>query len=185
MEFQNLNHAGKDFIIVGTGPSIVNFKIPDGMISIGCNDLGRYLDPEYLVIVNAKQEFIGDRYPFIENTNAKYVLSHLSLREIPLKEPEKLVNFTLGERNRLEIDTIGTIDYSTTSTYMAIIIAYQMGGKNIYMIGVDLDNHKLSHRLEQINQDYGNLYQKLQEKGVNLWNLSEKSLLTSIPKIKL
>ena len=77
------------------------------------------------------------------------------------------------------------IDYSTTSTYMAIIIAYQMGCKNIYLIGVDLDNHNLSHRNEQINQDYGKLYQKLQEKGVNLWNLSEKSLLTSVPKIKL
>ena len=163
-------------IICCEGESIINFNPPENIVLIGCNAVEKYFLVDYLVVVNEEPTFPLERWNYIKNTNS-VVYSHLNLNV------KNLIKFELGTPElNLEDEKYS---FSTTSPYMAIIHAYKMGFKNIYIIGVDFINHKLSHRLERINEDYTNLYSELQKKGVNLWNLSERSLLTTIPKISL
>jgi hypothetical protein len=180
-DMQTLNSLAishEKILVCGCGQSINQLPPNLDLPTIGVNYINKYMPVDYLVCVNEVPTFSNDNFTFIESTSAKLVFSQLDL---PIFNKKKLVHFDLGTREEINLDK-DKIDFSVDSTYISIILAYKMGAKEIGLIGCDLIGHTLFKRLEQINTAYTNLYNKLQEKGVNLWNLSKNSLVTTIPK---
>ena len=107
---------------------------------------------------------------------------------------DRIIEFKLGSRALNNIDNNGTLDFSCNSPYVAIILAYQMGCREIGVIGVDFtDNHchmqdgthelVRNGRLPEIERDYSRLHSALKCRKCNVYNLSEISNLTALPKI--
>jgi hypothetical protein len=52
-------HKGADIIVCGCGESLNELKNPERFITIGVNDVGCLFNPNYLVVVNPMQQFMG------------------------------------------------------------------------------------------------------------------------------
>lgn len=180
-------HKGSKFLVVGCGESAVEADKVSDCIVIGVNDIDRLLAPDYLLVVNARAAFKEDRWAWVDKTRSKYIFSHLPDLPVP---KSKLVTFRLGKYRQ---PTLGkdSIDYSNNSPYMACILAYYMGASKVGVLGVDFtDNHffgetgrhPLTGRLSEIQNEYRKLLDAFVDKNVGLYNLSSKSLLTSLPR---
>ncbi len=180
-------HRDETIIVCGCGPSLNDFTSPERFVTIGVNDVGRLFDPTYLVVVNPRSQFKGDRFQFVEQSNASALFTHLELG--PVHPP--VVRFRLGAYAGTEPTPDGVLHYSQNSPYVAVCLAAYMGAKRIGLIGVDLTDdhffaktgrHALSGRLREIDTQYGRLAASLQRRGIELVNMSAVSRLTSLPK---
>lgn len=162
------------FLIVGCGPSAWNFRPGrDYDKIIGVNDASRWCNCDELVVVNSQSTFPEERWQFIRDFKGT-IHTHLSEEELPVKTSTK---FLLGEKHRCCLDC-PEVDYSFDSPYIAILIAYRQGAKEIDLIGVDFINHPhLEKRISHIQRDYNKLNESLRGKGVVLKNLSPTSLI--------
>jgi len=190
-------YEGKDIIVLGCGSSVTDFvpKIPEGVVTIGVNDIGDIFTPEFLLVVNSPNTFKPvSRVSTISNNKSKYFISHFPEKWIPLGIKNEIVNIKLGDRNFSNLGKSATdiIDYSNNSPFMACICAYYLGAKRIGLIGVDFtDNHfnnkdgrhKLTGQLKEIDKKFGILNKKLSKLGCEIYNLSPESLLQSLPKM--
>jgi len=196
-EFKDI-HKDEKILVLGCGTSVKDIvKIPNykQLITIGVNDIGRFIDPTYLLVVDHPAKFQGIRYKSVYNSNAKYVFTQI--KGWKLHDMKKQVLFELGTKHLATLkDDAMVLDYSNNSPFIAIILAYKMGAKHISMLGVDFtDNHFYAndgkHNLvergyvERISKDYKYLYEQLKKNGTHLSNLSEHSLITGVPKGKL
>jgi len=104
--------------------------------------------------------------------------------------------FDLGSRKLVHLDHLDKVDHFMNSPYVATGIAYKMGFKDIGIIGVDFTaNHfyaKDGHhpltamkKIRHVNDAYGVMKTELKNKGVNLYNLSNRSAITNVPKITI
>lgn len=180
-------HAGKTIIVCGCGVSLKTLPHPETYITIGVNDVGRLFAPTYLVVLNMKRQFRGDRYRYIENSQAKAIFTQLNLG---LTHP-RIVRFRLGKRGGTDLSGQDTLPYTKNSPYVAVCLAAFMGAKRIGLIGVDFTEHHffartgkhvLARQIKEINQEYGYLYQALKNQGIQFINLSRQSCLTAVPK---
>lgn len=187
--FRNI-HQGSNIIVCGCGSSLTSLKHPSRYTTIGVNDVGRLFTPNYLVALNPPHQYRLGRYHYVQHSRCKYVFSQLPL---PLKYSQ-LVKTPLGVKAGADFPQTSGIHYTQNSPYFAVCLAAFMGAKRIGLIGVDLtDNHffadtgqhVLQKKVQQIDQEYGVLYQSLQSNGIELFNLSQDSALTSLPKQSL
>lgn len=181
-------HAGESIVVCGCGSSLKDFRPEPGSILIGVNDLGRLLDPDYLVVLNPRGQFSGDRFRYVEESRAKAIFSQLDLG---ISHP-KQIRFRLGRRGGSEISEPDSLPYTTNSPYLAVCLAAYMGARRIGLIGVDFTDHHffaptgahvLTRRLNAIDREYGALRASLAANGVELYNLSAESRLSTIPKL--
>lgn len=179
-------HAGADFVVCGCGASLNALRPAPEVVTIGVNDVGRLFTPDYLVVLNPRNQFRGDRFRHIETSSAKAVFSQLDLG---MAHP-CFVRFRLGRRGGTDYAS-GRLPYTSNSPYVAVCLAAFMGARRIGLIGVDFTDHHffaatgahpLSAKLEAIDQEYGGLRNALAQHGVELVNLSAQSHLTSLPK---
>ena len=194
-------HAGCKFIIVGCGMSALSLRGTNlrGIKTIGVNDAGGVIDLDYLLIVDYVSQFTPERTKVISETKCGMFISVNSDWDDTFKNVEKS-KITLGNLTLDHIDKHmypDRIDYSNTSTYMAVITAYKMGATKIGIIGLDFTpNHYNSNdgvhklvskynQLDPIRNSYKLLCEKLQQLGVEVYNLSKESLVDTIPKISL
>jgi len=191
IDFTRINnkHKGANIIVCGCGESASLLTEPDKNIVIGVNDIQRLLSPNYLVVVNDKTSFSPQRWSFIETTQAEIIFTHL--RGLKVDEKKKCI-IALGRYGGCELDKVA-IDYSSNSPYIASIIAYKLGAKNIGLLGVDFTpnhffaktgDHPLSKKSATISNEYIQLHKSLANKGVNFYNLSPSSKIL-IPKMNL
>lgn len=182
--------SDKPIIVCGLGTSLSLLAKPNDFITIGVNDIERMFTPTFLLLANVRTEFPKSRFYFIEHTKAKEVFSCYPVFVDNIEE----VAYRLGDYRKADIDSDKGIDYSVVSTYIATIIAYRLGAKNIGIIGMDLTvNHVFAHsgnyHLEGlsniVNADFEKLTESLRIKDCNLYNLSPISKVTSIPKISI
>lgn len=161
---------------------------PPDMVSIGVNDVGRLFDPTYLVVVNPRNQFKSDRFRHVERSNARALFTQLDLGTVH----PPVVRFRLGEFAGTDPGAGEVLHYTQNSPYVAICLAAYMGAKRIGLIGVDFTDdhffaktgrHSLSGRLREIDAQYGRLAAALGQRGVELVNLSARSLLTTFPKV--
>lgn len=187
-EFKN-KHSGEKVIVCGLGRSLLDLKNPQDYTIIGVNDISRQFTPNYLVVLNDKTTFLAERWKWIESTKCETIFTHLKHLAIP---DEKKVVLQLGKYGGHDIDK-EQIDYTSNSPYVGCIIAAYMGFTKIGILGVDFTKnhffketgeHSLARRVPTINKEYMLLHQRMKEKGIELVNLSEQSVLT-IPKISL
>jgi len=171
--------------ILGLGETL-SFYRPNGTPTIGVNDINKTHKTDYLVIQDLPSIFSWERYTNItKNPPKKQVFSQhdvykdlfpgmfTQLRVIPyqlgiLDTPE-------NKFNRWELPC------SVDSTFLACVVAYRLGFKNIVTHGVDFINHTgLNNRLPVILNQYDLLKTKLAEKGVNLYCSNQKSKLSEV-----
>lgn len=186
-DFHNL-HAGATIVVCGCGESLNELTEPERFITIGVNDVGRKFQPNYLVVVNPRDQFSGDRFTFVENSEADYVFTQLDLG----LAPEKVVTFNLGTHGGTDLSAPSVLHYTQNSPYVALCLAVHMGASRIGLIGVDFtDNHffaetgshPLLPHLPVIDQQYADLYAAIRARGIEVVNLSSTSRLTAFPKL--
>ncbi|HYK02935.1 MAG TPA: galactosyltransferase-related protein [Thermoanaerobaculia bacterium] len=180
-------HEGATIVVCGCGTSLSSFTQPERFITIGVNDVGRLFDPDYLVVLNPRQQFRGDRFRYVEESRAGALFTQLVLG---VQHPH-IVRFRLGRRGGVELDDPNVLHYTRNSPYVALQLAMHMGAKRIGLIGVDYTDdhffgksgrHPLARELPQIDAEYKRLYAAAQRRGVEIFNLSAASRVTAFPK---
>jgi spore maturation protein CgeB len=185
--YRNL-HDAETMLICGCGASLPTMVAPERLTTIGVNDVGRIFDPDYLVVINPRNQFTGDRFRFVEDSRAQAVFSQLDLG---ITHPNQ-VRFRLGKRGGTDLSDLDTLPYTRNSPYVALCLAVYMGARRIGLIGVDFTDHHffaptgrhpLAREINQINREYEALAESCRRLGVEVFNLSAESRLTAFPKI--
>lgn len=180
-------HAGETLVVCGCGRSLAELPEPERRLTVGVNDVGRLFDPTYLVVLNPRNQFKGDRFRHVEATRARAVFTQLDLR---LRHP-RVVRFRLGQRSGTDLSDPDRLPYTRNSPYVALCLAAFLGAKRIGLIGVDFTDHHffgrtgrhpLSRDLTTIDREYRRLGEALAGRGVEVVNLSRESRLTAFPK---
>ncbi len=187
--FQHL-HDGETIIICGCGESVNALTDPEQFITIGVNDVGRRFDPTYLVVLNPRHQFKGDRFRYVKTSRAQAVFTQLDLG---ISHPN-IVRLKLGKRGGADLSDPNTLPYTQNSPYVALCLAAHMGAKRIGLIGVDFTDHHffgktgrhvLNSQLSNIDQEYRNLAKGLLNAEIEVFNLSSQSKITAFQKIGL
>lgn len=177
-------HAGETIVVCGCGASLNKFRNPERFITIGVNDVGRLFDPTYLVVLNPRRQFRGDRFRYVENSQAKAVFTQLDLG---LSHPN-VVRFRLGQRGGADFSNPNVLHYTRNSPYLALCLAVHMGARRIGLIGVDFTDdhffaktgrHPLSAEIQAIDNEYKQLNEACMRIEVEVVNLSPTSRLTA------
>ena len=177
-------------MVCGCGESAALLPRPESFITIGVNDIGRLYDPTYLVVVNPRSQFKGDRFRYVEQSKAQALFTQLDLGHV--RPP--VVAFKLGEYAGTGPAVGDTLHYTQNSPYVAVCLAAHMGASRIGLIGVDFTDdhffaktgrHPLAARLAQIDREYGALAEALRQRGIELVNLSATSRLQSLPRARV
>jgi hypothetical protein len=180
-------HRDETVVVCGCGASLNQFAHPERFVTIGVNDVGRRFDPTYLVVVNPRSQFSGDRFGYVERSRATYVFSQLDLG-LPR---DRAVRFRLGQYGGTSFADPRVLHYTRNSPYVAICLAVHMGARRIGVIGVDFTDHHffgetgrhpLTAHVTGIDAEYRRLNDALSSLGVEIVNLSAASRLTAFPK---
>lgn len=180
-------HQGETVVVCGCGKSLAEFAEYEEFITIGVNDVGRLFQPTYLVVLNPRSQFGGDRFDHVVRSRAQALFTQLDLG---IDHP-RIVRFNLGQQNGLSLDSPNALPYTRNSPYVALCLAALMGAKRIGLIGVDFTDdhffgrtgrHPLASQLTAIDQQYRRLEEVLQARGVSVVNLSGESRLTAFRK---
>jgi glycosyltransferase involved in cell wall biosynthesis len=183
-------HAGETIVVCGCGRSLNDLPCPERWISIGVNDVGRLFDPTYLVVLNPRRQFAGDRFRYVLESRARALFTQLDPRHLGL-EHGHVVRFRLGQRGGTDFSGGDALPYTRNSPYVAVCLAAFMGAKRIGLIGVDFTDHhffaetgrhSLARDLDTIDREYRQLAAALARHGVELVNLSNASRLTSLTR---
>jgi spore maturation protein CgeB len=180
-------HQGATILVCGCGASLNELSCPERFITIGVNDVGRRFDPTYLVVLNPRNQFTGDRFRYVEQSRAQAVFTQLDLG---IPHPH-VVRFPLGSQGGADFSNPEILHYTSNSPYLAVCLAVHLGARRIGLIGVDFTDHHffattgrhpLTARLNQIDREYAALERACRERGIAVVNLSQQSLLTAFPK---
>jgi spore maturation protein CgeB len=183
-------HRDQSIIVCGCGESLNELPQPERFITIGVNDVGRRFTPNYLVVVNPRNQFTGDRFRHVESSQAEYIFTQLNLG----LSRQNIVKFQLGTYGGTDLSNPRVLHHTQNSPYVALCLAVLMGAKRIGIIGVDFTDHhffaptgkhSLSPHLSTIDAQYKRLYEAIKNRGVEVYNLSSKSRLTAFPKSTL
>ena len=180
-------HRGETIVVCGCGKSLAGFADHEQFITIGVNDVGRLFQPTYLVVLNPRSQFSGDRFDYVARSGAKALFTQLNLGTNHLH----IVRFDLGQQNGVAFDTPSALPYARNSPYVAMCLAALMGAKRIGLIGVDFTDdhffgrtgrHLLANQFAAIDEQYQRLEEALRKRGVSVVNLSGESRLTAFRK---
>lgn len=183
-------HEGAAIIVCGCGESLNELEQPEKFITIGVNDVGRRFHPNYLVVVNPRSQFSGDRFRYVESSEAQYLFTQLNLG----LARENIVKFNLGTYGGTDLSNPNVLHYTQNSPYVAMCLAVHMGAARIGLIGVDFTDHHffartgthaLTNQLAIIDEQYKRLYEAIRARGIEVFNLSRTSRLTAFPKMSI
>jgi hypothetical protein len=181
-------HRDDPIIVCGCGPSLNVLTTPGRFITIGVNDVGRLFDPTYLVVLNPRSQFAGDRFKYVEQSRAKALFTQLA---DVVESEAPIVRFRLGKYRGTDLTDPAVLPYTKNSPYVALCLAMHMGARRIGLLGVDFTDHHffgatgvhpLTRQLASIDEEYRRLRQSAAARGVEIVNLSSASRLTAFPK---
>jgi hypothetical protein len=184
--FRNF-HEDEPIVVCGCGKSLAGFADHGQFITIGVNDVGRLFQPTYLVVLNPRSQFSGDRFDYVARSSAQVLFTQLDLGT---NHPH-VVRFDLAQQNGVLFDAPNALPYTRNSPYVAVCIAALMGAKQIGLIGVDFTDdhffgrtgrHPPASQLAVIDEQYKRLDEALRGRGVSVVNLSPESRLTAFRK---
>lgn len=181
-------HRGASVIVAGCGRSAAALADRPACPIIGVNDIGRLIDPDYLVVLNPRDQFRGDRFRHVAATRARAVFTSLDLG---ISHPRQ-VRIGLGRRGDPAPDpaTPERLPFTRNSPYVALMLARLMGAARIGLIGVDFADdhffaasgpHPLTRELARIDAEYRAAAEAARKAGVEVVNLSPLSRLRSLP----
>ena len=186
-------HDGEAFVVCGLGRSIASFTSPHLFRTIGVNDIGRALTPDYTFCMDGPSAFPPDRLRHIIATRSRFIFANHPM------------NIGAGKEVRCPIrkspipcfddpDALYQIGSPPTSPFLAICLAAHMGARAIGLIGVDFTAghffahdgpHPLTRALSAIDQRFYVLGNALLDRGVKVFNLSAESKLRAFPRLTL
>lgn len=181
-------HEGETMLVCGCGSSLSAIISPEVFPAIGVNDVGRLFQPDYLVVVNPRSQFSGDRFRHVETSQARAIFTQLDLGVLH----PNVVRIQLGKRGGTDLSDGRSLPYTRNSPYVALCLALHMGASRVGLIGVDFTEHHffastgrhpLAGEINQINHEYAALAEACRRRGVEVFNLSAESRLTTFPKI--
>jgi GT2 family glycosyltransferase len=184
-------HRDGTIVVCGCGSSLNSFERPERFVTIGVNDVGRLFQPNYLVVVDPKERFKGDRFHYVETSRAEYLFTQVANLRVP---HPNIVPFRLGRKDGTDFLDSNVLNYGVISPYVALCLAVHMGARYIGVIGVDFtDNHFFgntgrhawSSHLTSIDEPFRSLRSALLARGIAVFNLSQTSRLTAFPKMAL
>ena len=193
-------YESRDVVILGNGPSLndVDFSKFNNPIIIGLNSS---------ILITKEKQIKNDFYVltdtrFVSNKEKINHLNNFLERDIPLVIRAELVDLIPNdfEKNTYLIRSLGRDGFSfdlrkgfyfgCTTVMLALQLAVYIGGKNIYLCGVDLfyNKEKLRFYKESIPSEVDNFscvqihnirsaFKQLKEKNVNVYLCSLNSLL--------
>lgn len=176
-------------VVAGCGKSLndlVGMDLPD---VVAVNDACAAVEAKYLVVVNDRSTFPPHRWRSIQGTSAKVVFTHLGA--LGINDESKVCTIPLGSYGGADLNRL-QVDFTSNSPYVACVIAYKLGYRNIGLIGVDFTDghfnhesgrHSLFPRLNSIDSEYMTLRLAMERNGARLVNISEQSLLKSLQKV--
>ena len=139
-KYKNI-HSGADCFIVGNGPSLnkIDLGLLNRYYTFGLNKIYLMFDktefrPSYHVAVNPL--VIEQSVKEFEGLSCDTFLSYRPSRHI-IKKHEHINFIMTGGPVAFSQDLVGEINEGWTVTYVAMQIAFYMGFKNIFLIGVD------------------------------------------------
>jgi hypothetical protein len=168
--------------VLGLGDSLEYYK-PDNNITIGVNDIHKYYKTDYVVCIDHLFAFPKDRLETILKTKCKGFYSQIV--DWGMMIPSfKLIEFNIGRGFLHELDN-DKFCYSNNSPFVACILAYKLGAKEIILHGVDLIDHPhiKGNSKEKALLDYKNLNKAFKSKGVNLFVGSKDSSLSNFLEV--
>jgi len=172
-----------DAVVCGLGASLRGWTAPPGAVVFGVNDVGKYLLPDHLVVVDRRLRFAPERLHVIESTKAKVGwLASPDGWSLATHETKHFAITDAHPHRPLDIDGEQLPQYMT-STFAATVIACRLGHLRIGLIGVDLVGHALAKYAASISTMFGRLAHLIEKRGGALVNLSSVSLLTSLPRV--
>src|SRR6185369_5032410 len=116
-------HRNQSIIVCGCGESLNELTQPERFITIGVNDVGRRFTPNYLVVVNPRNQFTGDRFSYVETSQAEYLFTQLNLG----LSRENIVKFKLGTYGGTNLSNPNVFHHTQNSPYVALCLAVLMG----------------------------------------------------------
>lgn len=190
--FENFRDIHKDqsILVCGCGSSLNELAEPSSFITIGVNDVGRMFQPDYLLVLNGRNQFSSDRFRYVAESQAQAVFTHLNLG---IQHPN-IVRFTLGQRGGVDVSNPQRLPFTRNSPYVAVCLAIHMGAKRIGLIGVDFTEnhffahtgrHKLAGELSRIKAEYERLWEASAKLGIEIVNLSSRSAVDTLPRSTL
>ena len=153
--------------ILGLGETINHFT-PDGNTTIGVNDIHSRFATDYVVCVDVPAVFDKKRLDTICQTKCKGFYTQIN-EWTKFVQNVNIIEFNSGRGLLHHLDN-DKFCYSNNSPYVACILAYKMGAKEIVLWGVDLIDHPHIHgnSRDKALRDYKSLYLELKKRGVTL-----------------
>lgn len=184
-----------DFLVCGLGPSLKLLRHDHGCYTIGVNDIGKYFDPDFLLLIDRPCTFGKDRLKFIWHTEPTFdtIVANNFLpewKEHLLRDfiDCPLTSFSQNKAPGPWFDVRAQLHHYGSSTLTGLSLAGFLGARRIGLIGVDFVNHPRIKNDSVEDWDkhaYPVLADWLKARQVEVYNLSPVSKLESIPRMDL
>lgn len=192
-------HKNRDIVVCGLGPSIEGWAPPEGVLTIGVNDIGKHFTPDYMLCIDHpgvfKKWLPEPRLQTIMDTKPRYAFFvPNTLYPTWRKKRQDITQFMIGGMNknvawRGDWHVYGQpqIHHCTGGSPLpAASIAGFLGAKRIGLLGVDLySHHAFKDNLQDSKHVWRLMREFLERNGVEIWNLSKDSALRTIPFMDL
>lgn len=178
----------KIYNIISYGESMqywLNYPKDDfpNFASIGVNDVGKFTDLDYLLLVDEPDGFKPYRMDAVRRT---LPLSYFIVSLNWMKFLDRCVPITLCKerRNLKTLDDpllFANMPFSYNSPFIAAILAYRMGAKVINLFGVDFNTDSSPEHRDKNIEDWRDLYQALSNRGIKIYTCPGSQLESFIP----
>lgn len=153
------NHDLKSINIIGCGPTANQW--PGNGESLGVNDCEKIGKPvDKLLIIDWPLKFNPDRFEIIHKSKAIFY------SQLSAWQRYKEVNLIAINRWRGRLE-LGKVNFSNTSTFVAICLAYSWGYQEITLWGVDFNDNRTYWNEERLR--YKELFAELATEGIMVW----------------
>lgn len=168
--------------VLALGESVATYR-PDGNTTVGVNDIFKFFPVDHLVVIDRPTRFHPDRVNTIVNSKPTRFYSHLP--EWSTLPNFKHIDLSAGVDFRA-LDVPGIITHSNNSAFVAAVLAYKLGGKEIVIYGADFKTHPNFHpnTIRTALQHFSTLYKELKRRGVRLYVSSPQSRLAEFLPIR-
>lgn len=167
--------------VLGLGESIRDYRSTSN-ITIGVNDIYKFVKTDYLLVMDEPQKFTKERLGTILTSTPKKFYTNRT-EWIGIVNNLEIFKTAKGRGSLKDIDDQSVLCHSSNSPYVAACLAHKMGAKKIVLYGVDFNTHNVLSRpdmLERIKKHFKDLNIALNKRGVRLFVSSDKSKLCGV-----
>lgn len=164
--------------VLGLGESVHSF-LPDGNPTLGCNDIYRYFETDYLFVVSSLPPA---RANFVENARPKKLFSSMTRWSAHPKYEYIGTKMSVWRQNRP--NKLGEIIYYSNNTpFIMASWAFNQGYRKIVLWGCDFTDHPMLNGDELIRTyvDFKQLQKAFKENGASMFLGNSGSILNLPP----